>query len=401
MPSETVSIVPVAMPQPNVNDEEVTLVGWHVADGGAVAEGRPLCEVETSKAVGDVDAPAAGVLKQVARVGDVIAVGEVFAYIGPTVELIDAHIASQSEKDAGGRTETQTRPVSATAGAVELARRHGIDVADVSAGESKVRRSDVEAFLAARGIGRSGVTKLSAAAANPGLPPALADKVDDRGELPDVQRVIAEHLARTQTQLVTAHVVMDVSAKAMIDWIETKRAGGVMTGPIPVLLHGAAVAIAAEPKLASFRLGQRVYGYRSVDIAYTARSSDGRLFTPVVRKVIDRSLDELASECGQLNMAAFRGQLDPADMLAGCLTVSILNQQPVRFHVGLQNSCQSAILTAGAVRDEVKLVEGEPVVVPMLTLTLSYDHGLMDGWEAATALAAAKAAIESLDARRR
>ena len=392
MGADTKRVVAVRMPQANVNDEQVTLVGWHVAGGGVVREGRPLCEVETSKAVGDVDAPASGVLKQVARVGDVVAVGQVFAYIGPTVEAIEEHISSREEGNVGGEVvEDHRGPAGATAGAAELAARYGIDPADVPASGGRVRRSDVEAFAARRGL-----TAAAAPGAIEGLPPALADKVSDQGGLSDSAWAIARHLMRTQSQLVTAHVTMDVGMSAAAAWIGSRREAGVMTGPIPILLHAAAAAIGEQPKLASFRLGRRVYRYRSIDIAYTARSRDGRLFTPVVGDVDKRTLDELAAECGRLNMAAFRSQLRPAEMSGGCLTVSLLNEHPVRCHVGLQNAYQSAILTAGAIRDEVALVDGKPVAVPTMTLTLSYDHGLMDGWEAAAALDAARTAIESM-----
>ena len=412
-------VVAVRMHQVNVNDEEVTLVGWHVADGARAVENEPLCEVETSKAVGDVPAPASGILRRVARVGDVVAVGEVFACIGPSSEAIDQYLASgrkeavaedsSADSEVGryesgggpevGRCESGGGPfpvpVGATAGAVELARRYGIDLADVAA-TGKVRRSDVERVAAQRGLSAPAGKGLVATLAGDALPPALADAVSDQGELSDHQRAIADHLARSQSQLVTAHVTMDVSMAAAAQWIEAKRGAGVMTGPIPILLHAAAAAIAAEPELASFRLGRRVYAYRSIDVAYTARSSDGRLFTPVVRRVDQRLLDELAAECSRLNMAVFRGQLGAADMSGGCLTVSVLSEQPVRLHVGLQNAYQSAILTSGAIRDEVALVEDKPVAVPTIMLALSYDHGLMDGWRAAAALEAAKTAVETV-----
>ncbi|MGQ9649963.1 MAG: 2-oxo acid dehydrogenase subunit E2 [Phycisphaerae bacterium] len=387
------------MPQINVNDEEVTLIGWHVADGREVAADQPLCEVETSKAVGDVPSPASGVVKQAAEVGDVIAIGQVFAYIGPSIEAIDAFIAAQGEiSSRSDGVLTSGLPVlgvvNATAGAIELARKYEIDLATVPA-SGRVRRSDVERFIAEKGL--VAPTARPAAAHNVlSLPPALKDKVVDQGPLPDHLRSVGEHLARTQSQLVVAHVVMDVCAKGAAEWIEARRRAGVMTGSIPILLHAAAAAIAAEPRLRQFRLGGHAYAYRDVDVAFTARSGDGRLFTPVVRGVERFGLDDLAKECARLGMAVFRGGLTVADMCGACMTVSVLSEHPVRFHVGLQNAWQSAILTAGAIRDEVRMDEGRPVSVPVMTLALSYDHGLMDGWEAADALNAARSCIEAI-----
>jgi len=393
------SVLAVRMPQVNVNDEEVILIGWHVADGQEVAVDQPLCEIETSKAVGDVPSPAAGAVKQAAEIGDIIAIGQVFAYIGPSIEAIDAFIAAQGEaatQSPVGAVPALSRAgaVDATAGAIEMARKYGLDLAVVPA-FGRVRRSDVERFIAEKGLAAP-VVRATTAHEVLSLPPALKDKVVDQGPLPDHLRSIGEHLARTQSQLVVAHVVMDACAKGAADWIESRRKAGVMTGPIPVLLHAAAAAIAAEPRLRQFRLGGHAYSYRDVDVAFTARSGDGRLFTPVIRGVDRLGLDDLAKECARLGMAVFRGNLAVADMSGACMTISVLSDHPVRFHAGLQNAWQSAILTAGAVHDEVRMEEGRPVSVPVMTLTLSYDHGLMDGWEAATALNAAKSCIEAI-----
>jgi pyruvate/2-oxoglutarate dehydrogenase complex dihydrolipoamide acyltransferase (E2) component len=139
-----------------------------------------------------------------------------------------------------------------------------------------------------------------------------------------------------------------------------------------------------------------VFRYRDIDVAFTARSHDGHLFTPVVRQADRLSLDETAARCSEVGMATFRGKLTAKDSTGACLTVSLLADQPIRLHVGLQNAYQSAILTAGAIREEVRLQEGQPVAVPTWTLVLSYDHGLMDGWDAALCLDAARKAVETL-----
>jgi len=393
------SVLAVRMPQINVNDEEVTLIGWHVVDGQEVGADQPLCEVETSKAVGDVPSPASGVVRLAAEVGDVIPIGQVFAYVGPSIEAIDAFIAARgdaSTPSVARRAAESSRVggVDATVGAIELARRYGLDLAAVSA-SGRIRRSDVERFIAEKGlaapVGRAATTRDVV-----NLPPSLKDKVVDQGALPDHLRSIGEHLAQTQSHLVVAHVVMDACARGVADWIDSRRKAGVMTGPIPILLYAAAAAIAVEPRLRQFRLGGRAYSYRDIDIAFAARSGDGRLFTPVVRGVDRLGLDDLARECARLCMAVFRGNLAVAEMSGACMTVSVLSEHPVRFHVGLQNVWQSAILTAGAIHDEVRMDDGRPICVPVMTLTLSYDHGLMDGWEAAGALNEAKSCIEAI-----
>ena|GEM_PF-941091 len=405
-------VVAVCVPQVNVNDLEVTLVGWRVEDGGQAVEDEPLYEVETSKSVGDVPSPASGVLRHVAQPADVVGVGEVVGYVGPSAEAIDHFLVAQSDGGlvVGTRAEKPsdqavTEDRDATIGAIELARRFGIKLADIPA-VGKIRRSDVERYIADRGLVEPGgverghAERVSAGRPSAGveatLPPAMLGLVEEQEALSDHQWAIAQHLTQTQSHLVTACVSMDVVMRAVVEWINAKRQAGVMVGPIPVLLYAVAEAISKTPSLASFRMGQRVYRYRAVHVAYTARSHDGRLFTPVVRDVDQRTLDEVAAEVGRLNMAVFRGSAELADLSGGCMTLSLLSDQPVRSHIGLQNAYQSAILTAGAIRDELQLRDDKPIAVPTLTLTLAYDHGLMDGWQAAECLATIKAALEAV-----
>jgi len=392
------TVLAVTMPQVNVNDEEVTLVGWRVRDGERAVAGEPLCEVETSKAIGDVPAPGSGVFRSIVEVGDIIAIGQIIGYTGPSIEAIEQYLAEQTSgldnvPASGTAGDTQ---IVATAGAIELARRWGIEISAVRA-DGKVRRVDVERYLSEHPDITRGKAHASLSADGGALPLSLADIVTDEGELSEHQWSIARHLAATQHRIVSAHVIMDVTFNGASNWIASQRQAGHMVGPLPILLYAAAAAIEACPKLAAFRLSKRVYRYRKVDIAYTARSTDGRLFTPVIRNVEARSLEELADECARLNMAIFRGRLEPGEMIGGCLTVSALSDQPVRFHIGLQNAYQSALLTAGAIRDEVVLIDGQASTRPMITLALSYDHGWMDGWEAAAGLEAAKKAIETIN----
>lgn len=382
------------MPQINVNDEQVTLLGWHVTDGRQVVEGQPLCEVETSKSVGDVPSPASGVFRPIVEVGAVVAIGQTIGYLGPSLEAIEHHMAAlprvpEPQVSDGVSLDT---PLDATAGAIALARRHGVDLSLIAA-TGKIRREDVERYLAAHPEHKDEPLQTEGGS----LPSLLAPLVEDDGELLDHQWSVARHLAATQSRLVSAYMSMEVDMTAARRWLDAQRQAGRIAGPIPLLLHAAAAAIRAVPRLASFRLGRRVYHYRDSAIAYTARSADGRLFTPVVRSADGQSVEQLTHQCTSLSMAVFRGQLKPADQLGACVTVSALTDQPVGFHVGLQNVYQSAIITAGAIREAAVAHDGKVGVRPTMTLGLSYDHGLMDGWEAASALDAARLALEGLN----
>lgn len=382
-------VVAVRMPQVNVNDEGVTLVGWRVADGELVAQGQTLAEVETSKSVDEVPAPTGGIVRRVVEIGRPVAVGEVFAYIGPSTADIDAFLSAA----AGPVSPANPSAPRITAGAVSLARRYGIDPSQVPAQGDTIRREDVERFARASGkitipdASAARTTSPTLAESEEPLPPALAEKVGPPEELSNHQWAVAQHLSRTRARLVPCHVAMDAAMDGVLAWVEDRRRAGMMTGPLPLLLWAAAAALKAHPRMACFRLGRRVYPHRSIDIAFAARSRDGRLFTPVVRGADQLAPEQLVEECARLNMGLFRGQLKAEEVSGGCMTVSLLDQQPVLYHVGLQNAYQSTLLTAGAIREQVIWAGGRAVPQPTATLVLAYDHGLLDGWEASAFLA--------------
>ncbi|NLX23260.1 MAG: hypothetical protein GXY55_16535 [Phycisphaerae bacterium] len=397
-PSSEAIVAAVVMPQVNVNDQEVTLLGWLVEDGGHVLKDQPLCEVETSKSVGELPAPGSGIFRQAVPAGEIVAIGQTVGYLGPTLTAIEQHLADAARSTGDQATACAAGPAAleASAGAIELAMQYGIDLAEVPA-KGRIRRADVEQYLATHRAPTRTAASHRMSGVPESLPPSLASLVVDEGDLPDHAWAIARHLGATRDRLVTAHVMMDVTLTAAHTWIANQRRAGQMVSLLPLLLHAAAAAVQVCPKLGSFRLGRRVYRYPELDIAYTARSADGRLFTPVVRGVDRRPLDDLANECARLNMGVFRGQLNASELAGGCLTVSALMEQPVRFHLGLQNAYQSALITAGSAREELALVHGKVTARPVTTLALSYDHGLLDGWEAAAALEAVKTALEAIN----
>lgn len=395
----TSTVHSVTMPQVNVNDEFVTLVNWLVDDGGRVSEGQPLCEVETSKSVGEVPSPRDGFLRHLAGPGDQVQVGEVFARIGAHPEDLDAPIEGSGSAAADHAEEAQQAAdhasistPKATAGAAALAREFNIDLKDIPHSGERIRREDVEACLR----DQTPAVPTGSSGRADSVPQALAGLVDPAEPVSEHQWSIARHLEETRSRVLPAHVMMDINADAALKWVAARQGEGVMTSLLPVLIHAAGRAVDEHSALASFRLGRYVYRYRGIDVAYTARNVKGLLYTPVVRGADHHGLDEISTECNRLNMAMMRKQLKPEEMSGACLTVSMLADHPVRFHVGLQNAYQSVLITAGSVREEVRLDDGRPVAVPMMTLALTYDHGLMDGQQAAEALATMKSSIESL-----
>ncbi len=393
MTSPDDNVQPVHVPQVNVNDDEVRLVGWRVQAGARVRTGQVICEVETSKSVEEIPAPAEGVFVPAAVEGQLLGVGDLLGHIGPSGEAVAAFLRASAAAPPG-RGPAADAP-RATLGAIQLAREHGIDLARVPASGDRIRREDVERFLAAPAEAGLSAPKPPPGAEQEAPPSPLAPLVAEQPPLDEHAWSVARQLAATQARLTTTQLAMDARMDRVVAWMEARRQSGRVTGLPEALIRAAAAAVAAEPRLASFRLGRRVFRYQAVDIAFTARSAEGRLFAPVVRGVDRRCLDEVADEVARLSMAVFRGELAGADQLGACMTVSVLADRSVRWHVGLQNAFQSAILSCGSLREEPVLQDGHVQAVRMATLVLSYDHGLMDGWEASVCLDVARQAIEN------
>jgi pyruvate/2-oxoglutarate dehydrogenase complex dihydrolipoamide acyltransferase (E2) component len=251
MTAESGAVVAVRMPQINVNDEEVTILNWRVEDGGRAVEGESLCEVETSKAVGELPSPTSGILRHAARTGDIVKIDAIVAYIGPSAAVVDSYL-SMLRHDTAQVAGTAPAGLDATAGAVELARKMGVNLSEVTASGDRIRRSDVEKYLAGRPpvfaqpANPAAHTAHTVSMAGDVLPGPLQSVVEEAEALSNHDWAITQHLKDTQTRLAVAHALMDVNVQRAVEWIESEKQAGRMTSLLPVVMKAAAAAIYAR-----------------------------------------------------------------------------------------------------------------------------------------------------------
>ena len=261
-------VIALVVPQVNVNDDTVLLVRWSVAQYGQVAAGDTVCEVETSKASAEVTANRGGVLVQSAAAPVRVRIGETIGAIGPTRESAAAYLAAASPAALADAR------VNATAKAMALAASHGVSLDAVAqAGvRGTIKESDVRKFLEA--------SSASQAATGPApLPPGLATYLESEGALPAFDAAVAASLRRSTDHVILTSVDADCRLTAAHVVIDRMLAAGSMVSVLHLLIAAAGRALPQFPRLMSFLHEGTVYRYRSVDIAFVARTPDGRLYT--------------------------------------------------------------------------------------------------------------------------
>ena len=389
--------VPVIMPKFSMTQEEGRVMAWLVAEGDIVEKGDPLLEVETDKVTMEVEAPESGVLRGVAvKEGDVAPVTAVIAHIVLPGEVWRAE------------------PVKATPVAQRVAAAAGVNVGDVPAA-GKVRRQDVEAYLGkvrATPVARrlalvQGVDLTAVNGSGPHGRVQAKDVVSPVVEEKAVQpvsamrRTIAERLTRSYQTIphITFTVAADMTAVTDLRRRLNERGDGVKVSVTAVLVKVCAWALGRQPLVnASWRVdGIQLHEQAHIGVAVAL---DDGLIVPVVQNAAHLGLAAIAEQVQDLTARARNGRLQPADVQGGTFTISNLGMWGVEQFTAVINPPQSAILAVGRIVKQpvVETAVGDELVIrPMMKMTLSVDHRIIDGAVAARFLQDVVAALEQPD----
>jgi len=420
--------VPVIMPKLEMAQETATVVEWLKREGERVEKGEPLLVVETDKVTVEIECPASGILAGIrVEPQQVVPVTEVIAYIlQPGEEL-----PQEREAPAPPLVEAPPTPtISATPVAQRLAAAHGIDLTTVvgTGPGGQITKADVEAVLnltplpgakgvrgevvratpAARRIARERGVDLSAVKGSGPrgriqaadvlafAPAPAAEVIPLRG----MRRTIAERM--TASYQTTPHITltMRVDMSAFEEVRERLNAKAEADGQPRVsvtalLVKAVAWALKQHPWLNSTLRDEEIHLLPDINIGVAVALEEG-LIVPVVHQADRKSVAEIAAEMNDLVTRAREGQLTPADVAGGTFTVSNLGPFGVEQFTAIINPPQAAILAVGATRLEaIVSEEGQVVVRPVMRMTLSADHRIVDGAVAARFLADLREALEA------
>jgi pyruvate dehydrogenase E2 component (dihydrolipoamide acetyltransferase) len=351
-----------------------------------------LLEVETDKAVVEIEAQADGVLGGVtAKVGDVVPVGQTIAWLLKPGEAVPSAAAPTQT----GRTGGAVAPAAAAAAAApaappsaagvkispkarKLAREHGVDIATVrgSGPGGEILADDILKASASAGPAESASGQVSA---------TPADAISSIG------RIMAERTTQSWTTTPHFFVSRDVDAtalnavrQALVSSIE--RSHGVKVTHTDLMVASVARALRKHPRMnASWNNGSITLN-PDVNVAL-AMAVENAVVTAVIRNADKATVGDIAKQRRDLGERARANRLQPADISGATFTISNLGMFGVDAFTAIIVPPQAGILAVGAITDRVVAVDGMIAVRPMVNLTLSSDHRVVDGARAAQFLA--------------
>jgi pyruvate dehydrogenase E2 component (dihydrolipoyllysine-residue acetyltransferase) len=417
----------VKLPRLGQGMEMGTIVRWLKNEGDPVAVGEPLYELDTEKVTQEVEAEASGVLLRIAVPSGEVPVGETVAVIGQegeSVELApaepappppsqvrdgaghgdesvtdDRHVAGEpapaqapsEPRDGagdGGESATDVPRSPASRGRIKasplarrIARERGIDLGGLegTGPDGRIVAEDVE---------RAGRAPAAAAA------PAVATGEPESVPLTNVRRTIARRLT-TAWQVPAFELTVSADMTRANDLIARVREldPDVRVTVTDLLAKLSAQALVRHPDVNVQFSDDALLRFPSVGIGIATAAPQG-LVVPVVRAVERLSLAELWRLRAEVIGRAREGKLRPEDLDGGTFTISNLGMYGVETFVAVLNPPQAAILAVGAAENRAVVRDGELVVRPMLTVTLTVDHRAVDGAPAAEFLRTLKAFLE-------
>lgn len=396
---------------------------WLKQEGDAVAVGDALAEIETEKAIVEINAEHAGVLGRivVAAGASSVPVNTVLGVLladGEDASAIERALAEQGVPPAAApaapapaaatpassscaatatcapaTAAAPTQAAQAQAGgrrlssplARRLAAQWGVDLARVagSGPHGRILRRDVEA------------ARNAAPAA--GQPQTVAPRTAGR-RVPHsgMRRAIARRLSESKQTVPHFYLTVDCRMDALLALrAQANQAGAIKLSVNDFIVRAAAQALRDVPEVNASWQDDAIEYHAGADIS-VAVATEGGLVTPIVRDADDKSLSAIAAEIVELAGRAKVNRLKPEEFTGGSLTVSNLGMYGIKQFAAIINPPQAAILAVGAAeRRPVVGPNGELEAATVMTVTLSADHRVVDGAVGAQWLAAFRARIEN------
>lgn len=438
----------VKMPQLGQTVEEASVVQWLKKEGDAVQVGEPLCTVQTDKAEIEVESPVAGTVRRILVGPDVpVPVLSVIALVGEPEEPLpdlgqrpgrspaEAVKTAAPPEEWAAATDPAAVPSAAAGGRVAISprariRANELDVdaaaavgsgpsgriieADVLAlaGAKKVKITPTAQRLAAtkgvdaarlKGTGPGGKVMKGdvekAAAAPVGAPapaPAAALPTEDRRiPLTPMRTIIAKRMSQSKHAAPHYYITVEADLSAAI---ERFRSGGLSFKPSynDLVLAAVVKTLREFPGVNASWAGDAIIQKADINLGVAVALPAG-LIVPVLKKAQALSLEDIHRAVRELAEKARTSKLLPDDYAGNTFTVTNLGTYGVDHFTAIINQSDSAILAIGQLKDRPMVVDGEIHIRPIMKLTLSSDHRVIDGAVAAQFMGRLKEILETAD----
>ena len=372
------------MPRLSLTMKEGTVVQWFKKEGDLVKKGEPLVEVLSEKATYEVEAPASGVLRKIlAEEGmDVSVAGTLGIITAPDEELPEIEVAAtppavEAEKAVAVPErkvkERIERRIIASPAAKRLAREHGIDLTQIrgSGPDGRIIEEDVRSLIEEMKI----------------MP-----RVREVIPLTGIRKTAAERVSLSARTAPQSTITMEVN---MSNAAELR--GRVGVSYTDMLLKAVAKALTEHPIINSTLEKEQIKIFADINIGVAVATEMG-LIVPVIRNANEKSLTEISSTLKELVEKAKQSKLAKEELTGGTFTITNLGMYGVDVFTPIINPPETAILGVGRVAEKPMVVEGQMAVVPVMQLSLTFDHRVVDGAPAAEFLQKVKQNLESPEA---
>ncbi|WP_374280971.1 2-oxoglutarate dehydrogenase complex dihydrolipoyllysine-residue succinyltransferase [Novosphingobium sp.] len=383
---------------------EATIGEWLKQPGEAVALDEPIASLETDKVAVEVTAPVAGVMGQyLAQAGDNVSVGAVIATIeagsgaaAPAPAAAPAAAPAPAPAAAPVAAEPAADDAAVLSPAVRRAvLEHGIDPSTIkgTGKDGRITKEDVLAAAAAKNAAPA-----PAAAAPAAAPAAAGNRGEERVKMTRLRQTVAKRLKEAQNTAALLTTFNDVDMSAVMKARDTFRDSfekkhGVRLGFMSFFAKAACLALKEFPAVNARIEGDEIVYHPYVDLSVAVSAPNG-LVVPVVRDVQAMGFADIEKAIAAYGKKAKEGTLTMADMAGGTFTISNGGVFGGLMSTPIINPPQSAVLGLHRIEDRPVVRDGQIVIRPMMYLALSYDHRIIDGREAVTALKVIKEAIE-------
>lgn len=372
-------MIAVTLPQLSLAMEEATIARWLVEDGAEVTSGQVIMEVETDKALAEIEAPADGRVRFIAKEGSVVSVDTTLA------EIVDP--------DAGSESETSPEPAAAVPGG-EGGRpgREQSPAGRLPATDKSPRARRHRASPAVRRMARDrGIDLAQVTGSGPGGQITARDLERVPAASGTLRDSVIAQLAASWREIPHIHIGGELDGTGLMAAKNTAPAGTTVTDLLILAVTG---ALGDVPELN----GTVDKPSRRIHIALAVATPNG-VVSPVIRDADQLTLSEITNERSRLVGEARDGASAPRDLAGGTFTLTNLGGYPVDFFAPIVSGPQCAMLATGRLSQRPAVVDGAIVAGHRIWMNVAVDHRGGDGVTGARFLAAMESAMNDLPNR--
>ena len=371
----------VIMPKLGETMEEGEIIQWLKGEGDRVKEGEPLLEIATDKANMEVEALTSGFLRKiVSPAGEIVPVTKTIAYIAHSMEEEVPQEAAAPEKPARKKAPEKLpiqELVKASPLAKKLARDYGIDFSTIkgSGPGGRVLKEDVIKVAKEK--------------------EAVAEKVVS---LSRVEKIMIQRMEKSKREIPHFYLTVEVDfskSQAMRDDLvkEFEKKEKVRVSYTDLLIKACGRALSELPRVNSTFEAGRIISHSGVNVGLAVATDKG-LIVPVIKDVDKKNLFQIAKKRKELVKKANEDRLSLEELEGAAFTLSNLGMFGIKTFIAIINPPQASLLATGEIKERPVAIDNRIEIRPMMEMTLSCDHRVIDGYRGAKFLQEIKRGLE-------